>query len=506
MNYAGMVKINPEIPSNIERIKELAYNLWWSWNPSALKIYQSLDEELWEKVYHNPVKLLLYVTQEKLEKSSKSRAYIDIYNKVMEEFDAYLGVTDTWFHETHQEFKDDLIAYFSAEYGIHESLPIYSGGLGILAGDHVKSASDINLPFVGIGLLYKQGYFTQKLSNEGWQEAVYYNLDFSQFPLNKAHDHSGMQLTVDVDLPGRKVYANIWYIQAGRVRVYLLDTNIDKNKTDDRWFTSQLYGGDQEMRITQEIILGIGGVKTLRALGLKPTVWHMNEGHSVFMGLERIREYVSEGLSFAEALELVRSSTIFTTHTPVPAGNDAFPLQLMSKYFRSFLDKLKISENMFLDLGKEIDPGGSQIFSLTMLALKIAGRANGVSELHGHVSRKLWEKTWDGVPFEENPIDHITNGVHTRTWMAEEMKILFGIHLGGDWGSRLNDEKFWENIKNIPDKELWKAHQALKLKMIEYIRKKATEEWKRYGVMISEISEDADSLLNPDYLTIGFVL
>ena len=504
MNYAGTVKINPEIPENINRIKELAYNVWWSWKPSALRLYQFIDEYLWENVNHNPIKFLLYVTQEKLEKSSKSRAYLDTYNKVMEEFDTYMAAENTWFHEEHQANKEDLIAYFSAEYGIHESLPIYSGGLGILAGDHVKSASDIGLPFVGIGLLYKQGYFTQRISNEGWQEAVYYNLDFSQIPLNMTLDQNGSQLTVDVDLPGRKIYANLWYIQAGRARIYLLDTNIDKNKAEDRWFTSQLYGGDQEMRISQEIILGIGGVKAMRALDLKPTVWHMNEGHSVFLGLERIRELVSEGLSFAEALELVRANTIFTTHTPVPAGNDIFPFQLISKYFRYFFEKIKISESSFLDLGKEIEPGGSQVFSLTVLALKIAGRANGVSELHGHVSRKLWEKNWEGVPFEENPIDHITNGVHTSTWMAEEISSLLGTHLGGEWINRLNDDKYWENIKNIPDRELWKVHQALKLKMIEYIRKKAVEEWKRYGVMISEISADADRLLDPDCLTIGF--
>ncbi len=504
MKFAGMVKVTPNIPPNIIRIKELSYNVWWSWNPEAVKLYQLIDERLWEEVYHNPVKFLLNVTQTKIEKAAKSRTYLELYNKIMEEFDSYMKDENTWFCQTFPDCKNDLIAYFSAEYGIHESLPIYSGGLGILAGDHVKSASDIGLPYVGIGLLYKQGYFTQKLTNEGWQEAVYYNLDFSQLPLNKAQDKNGDQLTIDVDLPGRKVYANIWYIQAGRVRVYLLDTNIDKNKAEDRWFTSQLYGGDQEMRITQEIILGIGGVRVLRALGLKPAVWHMNEGHSVFMGLERIREIVAEGLTFYEALEAVKASTIFTTHTPVPAGNDAFPLQLQAKYFRSYWEKVKISESQFMELGKEIEPGGSQIFSLTMLALKLAGRANGVSELHGHVSRKLWENVWAGVPYEENPITHITNGVSTGTWIAGEIKNLYDEHMGIDWKKRLNDAKFWENVKNIPDKDLWRTHQALKQKMVDYVREKAIQEWKRYGISLSDIAEDAEDLLNPEYFTIGF--
>ncbi len=503
MKSVGMVKITPEIPSNIKRIKELAYNLWWTWNSDALNIFKSIDEDLWEKMYHNPVKFLLYVTQAKLEKAGKSKPFLDSYNKVMDEFDRYMAGENTWFRQTYPDLKNELIAYFSAEYGLHESLPIYSGGLGILAGDHIKSASQTGLPCVGVGLLYKQGYFSQKISSEGWQEAVYYNMDFSQLPLNKALDPKGEQLMIDVDLPGRKVYADIWYIQAGRVRIYLLDTNVDKNKADDRWFTSQLYGGDQEMRISQEIILGIGGVKALRALGLEPTVWHMNEGHSVFLVLERIRELQAQGLGFNEALEAIRSSTVFTTHTPVPAGNDVFPLPLISKYFRSYFEKDKINEGQFMELGKEQDSGG-QIFSNTMFALKSSGRMNGVSELHGHVSRKLWEKAWSGVPYEENPITHITNGVNTNTWVAEEIRDLFDDHLGGDWENRLSDEKFWENIRNIPDRELWRAHQALKQKMIGFIRNKAVQEWTRYGEMISDISDDVETLLDPGFFTIGF--
>jgi starch phosphorylase len=505
MRFVGSVKVKPKIPESIARVHELAYNVWWAWNLEAQLLYQQIDSDLWSKSNHNPVKFLLEVTQEKLEKVSKEKRYLELYNKVFSHFDAYMKGEDTWFQKSFPDYSNQMIAYFSAEYGIHESLPIYSGGLGVLAGDHVKSASDNGLPFVAVGLLYKQGYFTQQINEEGWQEAAYHNLDFSQLPLMKALDSKGEQISIDVDLPGRKVYAFIWYIQVGRVRIYLLDTNVEKNKADDRWFTSQLYGGDQEMRITQEIILGMGGVKVLRALGLSPVVFHMNEGHSVFLGLERIKELVEkQNMGFYEALEVVKASTVFTTHTPVPAGNDAFPLNLQAKYFKSYWEKVKISESQFMDLGKEIEPNGYQIFSLTVLALKLSGRANGVSELHGHVSRKLWEKVWEGVPFEENLITHVTNGVNTCTWVALEIEELYEKHLGAHWRNRLSDRKFWEGVHNIPDEELWEVHQTLKKKTVDFIRRKAVEEWTRHGVSGFDVSESAHHLLNPDHLTIGF--
>lgn len=505
MKFVGMIKITPEIPASIIRIKDLAYNVWWVWNPGAQELYKKIDQKLWEDVHHNPVKFLLEAKLKDLEAAAQDSSYKELYKAVFAEFDQYMNEENTWFNQNYPEQKGELIAYFSAEYGIHESLPIYSGGLGVLAGDHVKSASDIGIPYVGVGLLYKQGYFTQRINVEGWQEAVYYNLDFSQLPLNKVMNAQGEQLVIDVDLPGRKVYANIWYIQAGRVRVYLLDTNNTKNKTEDRWFTSQLYGGDQEMRITQEILLGIGGVKALRALGYNPTVWHMNEGHSVFLGLERIRELVEkEGLGFYEALEIVKSNTIFTTHTPVPAGNDAFPLHLQAKYFKNYWESVKITESQFMDLGKEIEPNGYQIFSLTVLALKLAGRANGVSELHGHVSRKIWEKVWEGVPFEENPITHITNGVHTETWMAPEFKTLYDKHLGKEWKRNINQADYWKKIKDIPNEDVWSIHEGLKKRMVDFVRDRAAGQWARHGISLTDIHTDTDMLLNPGYFTIGF--
>lgn len=506
MKFVGKIKISPDIPSNISRIKELAYNMWWAWNMDAIELFRSIDPPLWTAVHHNPVKFLLEVGQDCLEKSSKTRTYEELYNRVMSKFDHYMNTEDTWFNKNHSDKKNELIAYFSAEFGIHESIPIYSGGLGVLAGDHVKSASDIGLPFVAVGLLYKQGYFFQRIAADGHQESVYYDMDFSQLPLNKVLDHKGEQLTIDVDLPGRKVFANIWFIQVGRVRIYLLDTNVPKNKPDDRWFTSQLYGGDQEMRITQEILLGMGGVKALRAMGLKPSVWHMNEGHSVFMGLERIKEMVqNDKLNFYDALEITKSNTIFTTHTPVPAGNDAFPLNLQAKYFKNYWEKVNINETQFMELGKEIEPNGYQIFSLTILALKLAGRANGVSELHGHVSRKIWEKVWDNVPFEENPITHVTNGVHTQSWISHEMHELYDRHLGNDWIEHLNDAEYWEkNIHRIPDEDLWKVHMVLKKRMVDFVRIRASVQWARYGIPLSDISDDAGTLLDPNHFTIGF--
>jgi len=503
MKFVGTVKIVPEIPENIRRLKELSYNMWWCWNPEAVQLYKSIDEDLWERVCHNPVKFLLEVTQEKLEKASKSKSYQELYAKVFRDFDFYMKGENTSFKKNFSDLSKDLIAYFSAEYGIHESLPIYSGGLGVLSGDHVKTASDMGIPLVGVGLLYKQGYFTQRLNAEGWQEAVYYNLDFSQLPLNKALSKEGEQIVIDVDLPGRKVFANLWFVQVGRVRVYLLDTNIEKNHPEDRWFTSQLYGGDQETRITQEILLGMGGVKALQKLGLSPTIWHMNEGHSVFMALERIRELVErEGLSFSEALEYVRATTIFTTHTPVPAGNETFPHALITKYFKTYWERVKITEAQFMELGRDVDL--PQMFSLTILALKLSAYPNGVSELHGHVSRKLWGKVWDGIPSEENPITHVTNGVHTFTWISEKFSELYDRHMGMEWRENLNNKQFWKRLWDIPDRELWEAHLALKKKMVDFVREKAIIQWMRYGIPLSNITEDVSTLLNPEHLTIGF--
>lgn len=506
MKFMGRIKIRPDIPAPLARLKELAYNLWWSWDPDASGLFRQIDPALWESTHQNPVKFLLEVSQDCLEIISRDREYLDSFDKVMSRFDRYMKADHTWHQKNCPDRKNELIAYFSAEFGIHESIPIYSGGLGVLAGDHVKSASDIGLPLVGVGLLYKQGYFSQRITGEGHQEAVYFDMDFTQLPLNKVTDANGEHLTIDVDLPGRKVYAHVWFIQVGRVRIFLLDTNIPRNKAEDRWFTSQLYGGDQEMRITQEILLGMGGVRALRAMGLSPTVWHMNEGHSVFMGLERIRELVAgEKLSFYEALEAVKSNTVFTTHTPVPAGNDAFPQNLQARYFRSYWEKTGITEAQFMELGRDTDPGMSQMFSLTILALKLAGRANGVSELHGHVSRKLWERVWEGVPSEENPITHITNGIHTQSWIAPEIKDLYDRHLGSDWTDHLDEPAFWENgMKKIPDEELWDIHQDLKSRMVDFIRGRACSQWARHGDASCDINANASRLLDPSHFTVGF--
>lgn len=504
MNLIGKVSVFPAIPERIERLSELAYNLWWSWMPEAQELYWQIDRDLWERVYHNPIKFLREVSQDRLETIAKSPAYQAHYDAIMAEFDAYMKPESTWYSRTYPQGKEDCVAYFSAEFGIHESLPIYSGGLGILSGDHCKSASDIGLPFVGVGLLYNQGYFKQSINAQGWQEAIYERLNFAELPILPVKKEDGEDTIIEVELPGRSVFAKVWKIQVGRINVYLLDTDISWNTPEDRQFSAQLYGGDRDMRISQEIILGIGGVRALKAMGIKPTAWHMNEGHSAFLGLERIRTLVQEkGLTFSEAQEVVASSSVFTTHTPVPAGNDAFDFTLMDRYFSRYWSMLGLKRDDFLDIARQEQPGGLPLFSMTILALKLARYDNGVSKLHGEVSRNIWRDVWPGVPVEEIPIDHVTNGVHTSTWLALELAVLYDQYLGKDWREHIEDPKMWEKVDLIPNETLWKNHHHLKEKMITFIRERMKTQRIRHGESPSKVRSAAE-LLNPDALTIGF--
>jgi len=501
----GRMTVFPVMPPRINRLYELAYNLWWSWRPEARILYKNLDPMLWEQVGHNPVRFLSEVNPQALEKAANNTEYLQQFDSVLSDFDYYMHprANDTWFSSTYPELTDKVIAYFSAEFGLNESLPIYSGGLGILSGDHCKEASDLGLPFVGVGFLYPQGYFQQRINRDGVQEAIYEKLHFSEAPATPATGPDGNEVMINVDLPGRRIYAKVWKLQVGRISLYLMDTDVAPNAPHDRELSARLYSGDHEMRISQEIVLGIGGVRTLRALGISPSAWHLNEGHAAFLSLERCRELVASGMSFNEAVEAVAANSLFTTHTPVPAGNDTFSQDLIDKYFGSYWGQLGLSRDQFMDIARE-EHGWGPTFGMTVLALKLTGLHNGVSTLHGSVSRKMWQFLWPGAEVEEVPIGSITNGIHTFSWIAPEMNELFRCYLDNDWGRYVDDQQFWDShIHNIPDAELWKTHAVRKEDLITYARNRLRQQYLRLGEGALQVAE-IDRLLDPNALTLGF--
>lgn len=503
MKVFGRMTVFPIMPSRISRLYELAYNLWWSWHPEALALYRELDPDLWEETGHNPVRFLCSVEPQRLEQAGNDSAYLEQYESVLNDFDHYMHPrTETWFSKTYPELTDQTIAYFSAEFGLHESLPIYSGGLGILSGDHCKEASDLGLPLVGVGFLYPQGYFRQSITREGVQEAFYDKLHFSQAPAIPALDRDGNEVMISVDLPGRRIHAKIWKLQVGRVPLYLMDTDVAPNAPNDRELSARLYGGDREMRISQETVLGIGGVRALRALGISPAAWHINEGHAAFLNLERSRELVATGLSFNEAREVVAANSLFTTHTPVPAGNDTFAYDLVDKYFSSYWGQLGLTRDQFMDVARE-DHGWGPSYGMTVLALNLTGQHNGVSALHGAVSRKMWQFLWPGLDADEVPIDSITNGIHTPSWISPEMNALFKRYLGEDWEDHVDEPDLWNGITEIPDEELWKTHMQRKETLIHYTRSHLQRQHLRLGEGSVQIAE-FEHMLNPNALTIGF--
>jgi starch phosphorylase len=502
MYIIGKIVITTVIPDQLLKLKEIAYNLWWSWNPDAIDLFRDIDLPLWEKLKKNPVRFLQEVSRQKLLDKVEDTEFMKMYWKVCHEFDSYMSCNDTWFSRSFSDKKDHHIAYFSAEYGLNEVLPIYSGGLGVLSGDHCKSASDLGLPFTAVGLFYKQGYFNQSINQEGWQLTEYNDLITSHLPIVPVNDAEGRPILINVDFPGRVVYAKVWQVKIGRVSLYLMDTDIEQNSIQDRMITTRLYGGDQETRIQQEILLGLGGYRVLDALGISPTVYHMNEGHSAFLGLEIIRKLVQENnLTFRVAKEVVSSLVSFTTHTSVPAGNDVFPLHMIDKYFSSFWAMLGISRHEFLDLGLKVND--SHNFNMTVLALTLAGKRNGVSKLHGAVTRNIFNNLWPGVPEEEVPVEHVTNGIHTLTWLSPKFKNLYDQYLVQGWEEKLYEKKLWKDIDNIPDTELWETHYSLKIKMIDFIRNRVREQRIANGESIENIKE-AGTLLDADALTIGF--
>ena len=504
MNILGTLSVFPHIPERIHRLHELAYNLWWSWNPDAQDLYAVLDLPLWDNLAHNPVKFLREVSQENLNRAASDASYTALYDQVMAAFDAYMHPASTWFDRTYPELKNTTIAYFSAEFGLHEALPIYSGGLGVLSGDHCKAASDLGLPFIGIGFLYSGGYFTQRITGDGRQEASYNKIKFDEVPTMAARNSNGDEVIVKVDLPDHSVFAKIWKVQVGRIPLFLMDTDIAQNgDAKDRQLTERLYGGDTDTRIAQEIILGIGGVRAVRAMGYSPAVWHMNEGHAAFLGLERIRELVqNQNLTFQEALEVTRSSCVFTTHTPVAAGNDAFTFDMMDKYFGRYWGQLGINREAFLQFARQDQPWGAT-FSMTVLALRCSGLSNGVSKLHGKVSREMWNSLWPGTPEVEVPIDHITNGVHTETWLSPALRPLFDKYLGADWRERMDDPALWQGVYNIPDEELWQAMQKGKERLFRFMEARAKNRAYRMGEGPARLKQ-ISTFFSPHTLVIGF--
>jgi starch phosphorylase len=491
-----------KLPVKISRLIELAYNIWWSWNPDARALFRRLDPTLWRTTQHNPVALLQDISPARLNEVARDSLFYRHYNKVMMALDKELANGHTWFNQSYPGQSELLIAYFSAEFGLHNTLPIYSGGLGILSGDHAKEASDLGIPLVGVGFMYPQGYFRQRLPSHGWQEAVYKQLDMKRAPIALALDQDGYETKICVKMGDREVFAQVWNVKVGRISLYLLDTDVDENDPWDREISARLYSGDIELRIRQEIMLGIGGVRTLRALGLQPKVWHMNEGHSAFMVLECIREQVRMGMSFEEAINEVKARLIFTTHTPVPAGHDSFPFHMIEQNFAGVWEELGLSREQFLDLGKHQEDWGIG-FNMTVFALRMSGQANGVSKLHGEVSRSMWQTVWPDKQSNELPLTHVTNGIHVPTWLPIETHNLYSKYLGPNWVADQDNPAIWERILEIPDEEIWDLHQHLKRKMIRFFGERARRSWVE-GTNDPTQVLTGGTLLDADSLTIGF--
>ena len=496
-------RVVPSLPPELGPLASLAYNLHWEWDAEAIDLFRRLDTDLWEASGHNPALMLGHVDQGRLRSLARDDGFRAQMERVEERLQRYLGHSPVW------EGAPDLdgaaqIAYFSAEFGLTECLQIYSGGLGILAGDHLKSASDLRLPLIGIGLLYQEGYFRQYLNPDGWQQERYPQNDFHNLPIALLRDDQGTPLAVTLDFPGRKVKAQLWKAIVGRVPLYLLDTNVAENTEADRQITNQLYGGDNEKRIQQEIVLGIGGIRALRLLGQRPAVFHMNEGHSAFLGVERIRLIMEErGLSYDEAKALASAGNVFTTHTSVSAGSDYFPPELVDRYLGSYYERLGLSRERFLALGRQNSQDQNEAFCTTVLALRLSAFRFGVSRLHELVSRRIWHGVWPTVPEEDVPISHVTNGVHTATWASLDMASLLERYLGPHWRDEPTDPSVWEGVLGIPDEELWRTHERRRERLVAFTRRRLREQLTARGAPPAD-REAAAEALSPDALTIGF--
>jgi glycogen phosphorylase len=489
------------LPERIKRIAELATDLWWTWNPQAREVFRLLDYTLWRQTAHNPVLMLRSLAPEQLEQAASDDRFLAVYDTALDALDRARNAVDTWWHDCF-DGTTGPIAYFSAEFAIHQSLPIYAGGLGVLAGDHCKEASDLGVPLIGVGFMYPQGYFHQSVSPEGWQKESYERLNWDNAPIEPAVTADGQTCIVPVPLGNRSVLVQVWRVRLGRVKLYLLDTDLPENAPWDRELSARLYGGDRETRIQQEIILGIGGVRALKALGSSPAVWHLNEGHAAFAVLQRIREHIESGLPFDDALEEVRRTTVFTTHTPVPAGHDAFPFSLVETHLAGCWGTLGEYRDRFMQLGA-YDNGSGPQFNMTALALRAAGGVNAVSQLHGVVTRDMWAPIWPGVAESQRPVRAITNGIHMPTWLSNEMAKLFDDHMPADWRDRHDDPALWARVQDIPDRDLWEARGALREYLFAFIRERARYRWREEQVSAARVVA-AGTLLDPNALTIGF--
>jgi len=496
------LQVNPKVPRRLARLEELANNLWYSWDRATRELFSRLDPQLWESVGHSPKAFLKRVDEHKLVDAAADPVYLGNFNRVLSAYDTYHG-EPMRANGTQRLGQDDLVAYFCFEFGFHESCPIYSGGLGILAGDHCKAASDMRLPFVGIGLLYRQGYFQQTIDSDGNQTVAYTDSDFDDLPVSVVTDEAGAELRIAVELPGRPVALRVWCLRAGHVRIYLLDTDVEENSPADRAIGHRLYGGDRTTRIEQEIVLGIGGVRALDAMKLVPTAWHINEGHAAFLVLERIRDVMRRGLDFEAALEAVAASTVFTTHTPVAAGHDHFSGEMIDTYFHDYCRELKITAEQLRALGRT---PGSDEFNMTALAVRGSRSHNGVSRIHGRVSSNLLRELWPQIMPEDNPVTHITNGVHVPTFLAAEWVEVFNRALGSGWNQRFADRTMWDQIALLPDHFFWSMHQYLKSQLLHLVRYRIRRAHLRNQgseAHLDRLFKFADPA-NPNVLTIGF--
>ena len=490
------------LPDRIHRIAELAHDLWWSWTPSGRDVFRRLDYPLWRLTWHNPVRMLEIISPDLVARAIATPEWLDNYDRALEQLDAARAANDTWYGRERKGPSGETIAYFSAEFALHQSLPIYAGGLGVLAGDHCKEASDLGVPLVGVGFMYPQGYFRQNMSADGWQEEVYEQLNWADAPIAPALMPDGRPCVVAVPLGRRTVLAAVWRVRAGRVSLYLLDTSLEENAPWDRGLSARLYGGGRDTRVQQEIVLGIGGVRALEALGIEPAVYHLNEGHAAFAVLQRIHDLCNAGSSFQTALAEVRATTVFTTHTPVTAGHDAFPFDLVETHLAGAWGDLAGHREQFFELAN-YDNGSGPMFNMTALAMRTAGAINGVSQLHGHVTKQMWHSIWPDTPIDQVPVKSLTNGVHVPTWMSSEVATLLEKHLGADWLDRHDDPAFCDGVLQIPDEELWAVRQSLRGFLFTFIRERARHQWTTQGIATARIVA-AGTMLDRHTLTIGF--
>ena len=494
--------IFPNLPKRLEGLAEIAENLWWSWHPAARMLFKMMSRRGWKESGHNPDKMLKELPKEILESAASDQNYLRHYDVVLSKFRKEMEEEKFYIPDKAVRTNIPLIAYFSAEYGLHRSLPFYAGGLGFLAGDYIKECSDLRVPLVAVGFMYPEGYVHQIISEDGWQENRDQILDREAASISKVLDEDGSQIVVKVPLIEPPIHVAVWKVSVGRVSLYLLDTDIEMNDPWNRGISARLYAGDPEQRLRQEIVLGIGGSEVLETLGVKCSVTHLNEGHPAFALLERIRDCVQEGMNYKDAAQRVRQTSVFTTHTPVPAGHDVFPFPLMDRYFHSYWPSLGLDRDAFLQLG--IQPNGSQGgFNMTAFALRMSGYRNGVSLRHGEVTRRMWHSLWPDTPEDEVPIDYVTNGVHVPTWIEPKMELLFNQYLGSDWLEDHDNPYLWELIEELPDEELWKTHYWLKIKLIDAVRGRIRERWAEDRVSPSIVLAGG-TLLDPSILTIGF--